>query len=207
MNASEEMTCPSRTKRGSFAASPSRKDEFPLIRISGFVPRSPLFVTTRPGAEPWSATDMSTTGLSCSLLTSTVLMTPDLERISRSLIFCFPVTTAPSIMFASSSRITVTSFCPVYEMVWDFIPRKDTSIRISFLAGSSMEKYPLMSVDVPVPVSPRTQTLAPARGSSQISVTLPARIRGFPPCADAITEKVIAMKTATMRKNSIGKIC
>ena len=132
IKASDEITCPSITYSGSFAASPSRKDEFPRIRISGFEPKSPVLVTISPGTLPCNANDISIIGLLFRRPISTFCTTPDFARISNSLIFCRATTTTSSNDLVSCCIAASCTFCPVYFSRTSFIPIKEKIIMSPF---------------------------------------------------------------------------
>ena len=107
------MTFPSITYSGSLVVFPLRKEEFPLMRISGAEPSSPVFVTISPGTDPCKAKPISIIGLLLIRRISTSCTTPERARISISLILALAVTTTSSISNKSSSRETINS--PIFR--------------------------------------------------------------------------------------------
>ena len=164
INASDDITLPSITYNGSLAVSPSRKEEFPRIRILGFEPRSPVLVTIKPGTVPCKAKDISIIGLLFNRSMSTRCTTPDFARISISLILGRATTTTSSNDWVSCCIAASCTFCPTYFTRTFFIPIKE-KITISPSSHRPRNKYrPSASVTVPNWVF-RTRMVTPGKGS------------------------------------------
>ena len=103
--ASEEMTLPSNTYKGSLAASPRRNEELPRIRIWGFSPSSPRLITTNPGTLPCKAIDISIIGLFSNNFILTVCTTPDFARMSSALMLGRAVITASPSLRSECSEV------------------------------------------------------------------------------------------------------
>ena len=95
------------------------------------------------------------------------------ERAFSALLMPRAVTTVPSIIMESSSRVTLNTLRPPIGSSTVLYPRQLISIEAeSMPAGSSNEKFPSRSVPAPR-VVPFTRTPAPMTGLPYVSVICP----------------------------------